>query len=347
MTRVTVIVPTFQRGALIGRALRSVLSQTYADLQVCVYDNASTDNTAEEVRKLATGDARLRYHRRSANIGAFANFNDGMAHVETEFFSFLSDDDIIYPNFLELAVSALDANPDAMMFAGSTLELNDEGGVQYAPVARWPREGRYDPPSGAWQMLDNKHPTWTGVLFRRAVIDRIGLLDAGAGTACDLEYELHLAAQFPIVVSYQACAAYIRHEQAGSERQDTSVIAGYRYIASKVAQDASLPARVRTALAKRLEKQLQMKLIEIAAKATMRQDDVTAADAVRMLAHEPVTLAGVIARCAIPICVRVPAARAALQRIDRVRRHLRAKSAQRLDARARRKDTGGAQRARS
>ena len=241
------------------------LRQTYRDLQVCVYDNASSDETGRVIAGFAQSDDRVRYHRQPVNIGGFDNFSYGMARVETEFFSFLSDDDVLYPQFLEAAVAALERHPDAMMFAGSTLELGEDGRLQYAPVARWPREGRYDPPEGARAMLGNKHPTWTAVLFRRASIERLGLIDPQTGACSDLDYELQIAAHFPIVVSYQPCAAFVRHGQAYSMREDTSVISGYRRMAEKFAADSGLAPAGRAGMARSLARQTSTKLVEIAA----------------------------------------------------------------------------------
>jgi glycosyltransferase involved in cell wall biosynthesis len=67
---ITVIIPTYRRPKMLGRAIRSVLNQTFPDLQVCVYDNASGDETTQVVVEFAERDSRVRYHCHAANIGA-------------------------------------------------------------------------------------------------------------------------------------------------------------------------------------------------------------------------------------------------------------------------------------
>src|SRR4051794_28458036 len=83
---ITAIIPTYRRPLLLRRAIRSVLDQTYPNLLVCVYDNASGDETASVVRALAREDPRVRYHCHPENIGMSANFAYAMERVETPYF---------------------------------------------------------------------------------------------------------------------------------------------------------------------------------------------------------------------------------------------------------------------
>jgi glycosyltransferase involved in cell wall biosynthesis len=65
---ITTIIPTCRRPHLLRRAIKSVLNQTYPHFQVCVYDNASGDETAEVVSEFAKKDPRIKYHCHSENI---------------------------------------------------------------------------------------------------------------------------------------------------------------------------------------------------------------------------------------------------------------------------------------
>lgn len=96
---ITTIIPTFRRPHLLGRALRSVLSQTYPHFRVCIYDNASGDETAAVVAEVAKGDSRVQYYCHPENIGANRNFLYGQERVETPYYSFLPDDDVLLPHF--------------------------------------------------------------------------------------------------------------------------------------------------------------------------------------------------------------------------------------------------------
>lgn len=101
---------------MLRRAIRSVLDQTYPHFQVCIYDNASNDGTAEVVEALARRDSRIRYHCHAENIGSQENFSFGVSRVDTPFFNLLSDDDFLLPGFFAQAISALQTNPHAAFF---------------------------------------------------------------------------------------------------------------------------------------------------------------------------------------------------------------------------------------
>ena len=58
---ITTIIPTYRRPKLLRRAILSVLNQTYTNIQVCVFDNASGDETALVVAELARMDNRVKY----------------------------------------------------------------------------------------------------------------------------------------------------------------------------------------------------------------------------------------------------------------------------------------------
>jgi glycosyltransferase involved in cell wall biosynthesis len=280
---VTTIVPTFQRPQRLARAIESVLRQTHADLVVQVYDNASQDETPDVVARLSERDARVRYVRRPSNLGAAANFARGMADIATPFFSFLSDDDVLLPEFFATALAALEKEPAALMFAGSTLEFDERGTLRYVPLAYWPREGRYDPPESMLRMLDNRHPTWTGAMFRRDAIERIGVLDEDVPAAMDFDYEIRVASRAPIVVSFKPCAAWIVHPGTVSANQGVDVVDSLSRVAAKLAGDESIEPRARAEVVQRLRRQIRGKLLEISVKAQVRGDSATSGQAAQAL----------------------------------------------------------------
>src|SRR5439155_12613715 len=106
--RVTVVIPTRSRAGLLRRSIASVLAQTYPHFELVVADNASDDDTADEVARI--DDPRVRYVHRGTDIGFVANFEQSMRDVATEYATILPDDDLMRPGKLEAAVAVMDAN---------------------------------------------------------------------------------------------------------------------------------------------------------------------------------------------------------------------------------------------
>jgi cellulose synthase/poly-beta-1,6-N-acetylglucosamine synthase-like glycosyltransferase len=335
---ITTIIPTFRRPLTLRRAIESVLAQTYRDVCVRVYDNASGDETGEMMAAMVQADARLRYTARPVNVGAAENFIQASADVDTPFVSFLSDDDRLLPDFFTSALRELERYPQAGLFAGSTLELDAADRVQYAPLAWWPREGLYEPAESVVRMLGNRHPTWTGIVFRSDALRAAGGLDRAASMALDLDAELRVAARYPIVISFAPSAIYAPHVGSVSAVETPAVIPSYERIIANIEAIESLPQTVRERAATQLQRQLRMKLVEIAVKAQLHGDPAVALESATLLRskHGPWWL-GFGTMSMVRICSRVSLARRALGWLDSTRRRGRAARAARFEKRHRRR----------
>jgi glycosyltransferase involved in cell wall biosynthesis len=105
---VSVVLPTYNRAAVVGRALRSVLAQTYGELDVIVVDDGSTDDTEAVVTDVQ--DPRVRYVRRG-NGGPGAARNTGIALARGRYVAFQDSDDEWLPDKLTKQVAKLLAAP--------------------------------------------------------------------------------------------------------------------------------------------------------------------------------------------------------------------------------------------
>ncbi|MGE0881877.1 MAG: glycosyltransferase family 2 protein [Acidimicrobiia bacterium] len=115
--RVSVGIPTYNRSALLRRALDGVVNQTITDIEIWVFDNASTDDTAEVVASF--DDPRIRYVRNETNIGHRANATRALQSGSAPYVALLFDDDEMYPTNLEVRCRMLDENPDAVIAHGA------------------------------------------------------------------------------------------------------------------------------------------------------------------------------------------------------------------------------------
>ena len=196
---VTTVIPTYRRPPLLKRAVRSALNQTRDDLIVSVFDNASGDETPRIVADFMKGDPRVQYFCQPENIGMVKNFQYGMSRVQTPYFSFLSDDDLILPGLYEEAIEALEREPSAMFFAAATIYLDFDGNFTGQTLHGW-QSGVHYPPAGLYSILRAGNPFWTSVVFRHEAASQVGLLP-DAGLVSDRDFLIRIAARFPFVVS--------------------------------------------------------------------------------------------------------------------------------------------------
>lgn len=101
--KVSVIIPTYNRGNIIENSITSVLNQTYKNLEVLIIDDGSTDNTEEIIHKIE--DKRIKYIKIKENLGGSNARNIGIKKATGRFISFQDSDDTFYPNKLEFQIN--------------------------------------------------------------------------------------------------------------------------------------------------------------------------------------------------------------------------------------------------
>ena len=216
--RITIFIPTYKRPQLLKKAIQSALSQTYSDLQVIVCDNASSDETANIVFELMKEDVRLKYIGHPKNIGMLNNYRYCLSIVETEFFSFLSDDDLLLPSFCKTVIDGFARFPEIAFFAASTIILHKEQGVLRVPLDLWPREGIFQREEGLLEMI-GKYPVPTTIAFCKKMLPYV-TVDSDNPIMWDCDFLIQLAGQFPFAITKERCGLFFSHLESFSQTVD-------------------------------------------------------------------------------------------------------------------------------
>jgi hypothetical protein len=235
MALITTVIPTFRRPLMLERAIESVLAQTFVDLQINVYDDASGDETAAVVQSISRRDPRVNYFCHPKRLGMMANFDFGVAKVSSPYFHIMSDDDLLLPDFFQTGIRELQRYPEAMLFIGRLVIAQPDGYVFRVTGSKWTMEGLEFPPSTFVKLAEGD--TWTSMIFRRDVLDTVGTLDPEIGPAGDHDFELRVAALYPAVISRSLCAIFCIHPASSSvSRPLTHLLKGIPRIVRNVNQ---------------------------------------------------------------------------------------------------------------
>src|ERR1700722_12343084 len=122
---VSIGIPTYSRAAKLERAIRSVLGQTHANLEVVISDNASEDDTEAFCRALCAREPRVRYLRSPVNRGPTANFNTVIHELRGDYAMLLSDDDWLDPDYVATCLAELREAPELVLACGIGRYLRD------------------------------------------------------------------------------------------------------------------------------------------------------------------------------------------------------------------------------
>lgn len=131
---ISVLMLTYDREELVGRAIESILAQTYRDFEFIIVDNGSSDRSGEIAREYAARDPRIRViHREKGNIGA--GRNTALDAAKGEYLTFIDDDDWAEPDFLEFLLHLLEEEQADVSICGATDKAFDEKLVMTAEEA--------------------------------------------------------------------------------------------------------------------------------------------------------------------------------------------------------------------
>jgi len=119
---------TYNREALVSRAIESVLHQTYKDFEFIIVDNGSKDKSGIIADDYAAKDSRIQVlHREGGNIGS--GRNAGLDTVKGEYIAFIDDDDRAEPDFLEFLYN-LAVNKKADISICGSYRQHDNGEIE-------------------------------------------------------------------------------------------------------------------------------------------------------------------------------------------------------------------------
>jgi len=191
---VSTIVPTFNRRELVCRALDSALSQTYANQEVIVVDDGSTDGTGEYLRERYGEKLSYVYQ---PNGGVSSARNHGMRLAHGEMIALLDSDDEWEPTKLSRQVEFLIAHPDFGMVLTDVERVDDNGHT--IDVFRR-RDVIHQDGDVMLDVLQNPALVPASAMFRREVLDRVGGFDTALRTAEDVDFHLRVSAVYKIGV---------------------------------------------------------------------------------------------------------------------------------------------------
>jgi len=200
MSKVSIIIPTYNRDKYICDAIDSVFAQTYKDYEVIVVDDGSTDSTKEVVKKY--GD-RVRYFYQN-NQGPSVARNHGVDRSSGEYLAFLDDDDLWLPNFLEIQVRALDEEGGLAFVCSGAYVVNETG----KQIDIWKMRANNS-------FLDLYHMNFVltlTVLLRRQYFDIVGGFDRRFKICQDYDLWLRLAMKYKFRYQDMLLAKYRLHK---------------------------------------------------------------------------------------------------------------------------------------
>ena len=203
---VSVIIPTFNRAAMLFECLKSMVDQTRPPLEIVVVDDGSTDTTADVA---AAFRPVVRYFHQE-NRGKPAALNSVVAEARGDWIWFFDDDDVALPDAIESRLDALVGNPGAALVISRFLWGTSDSSGRIVPGAplQWPE---FDAGDFYPKYLRSCFVSLCGMLVKRSLVSSVGPFDAGLLTSEDYDFALRLARGQRVAVCDRATFICRRH----------------------------------------------------------------------------------------------------------------------------------------
>lgn len=131
---VNILIPTFNRPDMLKVALESALSQSYKNIEIIISDNGEHESNAIIINKYFSKDSRIKYfHNNNKGFGINENFNWLIQNInpKARFISWLMDDDLLYPNKIELMVNYFLQYDDVTLVTSCRDIIDIDGNIIY------------------------------------------------------------------------------------------------------------------------------------------------------------------------------------------------------------------------
>lgn len=186
--KVSVIIPTYNRANIVRESIDSVLNQTYKDFELLVVDDGSQDKTKE---MLEAYGGQLKYCF-IEHCGVSGARNHGILKSSGEYITFLDSDDLWENNKLEKQIDYFNKNPKANII------YTDE--IWYRKGIRVNQKKKHYKPSGDifLELLPLCRISASSIMFKREIIDDIGVFDEELPVCEDYDLWIRLAVKYPI-----------------------------------------------------------------------------------------------------------------------------------------------------
>jgi glycosyltransferase involved in cell wall biosynthesis len=169
MVPITIGVPVFNGADLIEQSLASLARQTFRDFKVMIFDNASTDATAEIAERWSARDSRFHYVRQPENVGGVANFRAALLAAESPWFLWRADDDLSADDYIETLYRLATTSPGCKLAVSTIVSSDLDGGRRR--ITPPPNIQDFAATSSRLRMLFAYHPSWFYGLWDRETLE--------------------------------------------------------------------------------------------------------------------------------------------------------------------------------
>lgn len=218
---VSILMTAFNRQKYIADAIESVLASTYANWELIIVDDGSTDETLSIAKRYVDKDSRIKLFVNEKNLGQFANRNKAASYALGEYIKYLDSDDMIYPDSLRKMVAAMQLFPQAVWGTErvpNSLALSAYKNISL-PVSLNTIEAYTTHYKGGGLLFTGP----TATIFKKSAFSSIGGFSLDLGIDADVDLNLKMAANGDCVIIADDLTFWRRHDEQIDTQQSNKL----------------------------------------------------------------------------------------------------------------------------
>lgn len=208
--KISIVIPVYNGSDYLSQAIDSALAQTYKNIEIIVVNDGSSDNGATENIALSYGDKIRYFSKVNGGVGSALNF--AISNMSGEYFSWLSHDDLYYPNKIESQVQTLTQlqNKKTILYGDYAVFSNDPSIISERKLPNTsPGQFRY------FLTVKNILHGCT-LLIPKITFEECGLFDENLRTTQDYDLWFRLAKKYNFVHEPKILVKARQHAEQGS-----------------------------------------------------------------------------------------------------------------------------------
>lgn len=209
--KISIILPVYNGADHVAGAIESIIAQSYQNWELIIVNDCSTDKTLEICAKFVRKDSRIKLFSNKKNLKLPASLNVGFSMAGGDYYTWTSDDNLYKKNALEMLVSALQQNPNAVMVYANYTNIDADGAILFEGILQEP------------EYIVTGNVCGACFLYTADIAKKVGEYDETLFLAEDYDYWLRIYAAGKIVHIPDNLYLYRRHAKSLTETRKNQI----------------------------------------------------------------------------------------------------------------------------
>lgn len=221
MPKVSVVVANYNNAQYLPECLNSLIGQSYADFEVLVFDDSSTDNSRELIAEYAAKDHRIKLIALPQNLGVAHLRSIALAHCSGEYIAVLDADDVSHPDRLQLQAHHLGTNPEVVLVASYAAMIDAESKVLQSCMTIPTTDDVL-----RWRLLSGNCFVHSTLMFRKEAALNAGAYNAEMSCAEDMDLISRIMLQGKLAAIPRILSSWRSHQVSYTQQALDKILAG-------------------------------------------------------------------------------------------------------------------------